>query len=256
MQKEPKAILTISGANVKIASGLFFAGIIFWLGYSLYKDDLVLILPKTKFQWEIAHFHGLVAWFLSGSVFCFAGCLVSCVTIPMNQVLHRWIRNLAWVFFFVGLIIVPIWQTHGKNLPSLTDFFIFVLAIFCSVAFLVTLVNLMVATIPDDWNLFAKHYPPMMRPIGNSYPAFYSRGERVIFTDDGLYFYKIFLARPGHPPFLLPWSSIKSIHKCRGFFRNSYIFKIKDDVAKLELELPETVEQELSELHKHSLIHN
>jgi hypothetical protein len=119
-------------------------------------------------------------------------------------------------------------------------------------------VNLMVATIPDDWNLLAKHYPPPIRPLGNAYSNlhFHSSGQRVIFTDAGLYFYKIFIARPGHPPFLLPWASVKSIHKRQGLFRNSYIFKIKDDVAKLELELPETIEQELSKLHKHSLIHS
>jgi hypothetical protein len=255
--KEPKAKFTISGTNVRIGSGLFFATVIVWLGYSLHRDDLVLVLPITQFQWRTEHFHGLVAWFLSGSIFCFATCLVSCLTIPMNQALHRWTRNSAWVFFFVGLIIVPIWQTHGENLPSLSDFLIGCFLIFCAIAFLITIVNLMVATIPDDWNLFAKHYPPPTRPIGNAYSNlhFRSRGQRVIFSDDGLYFYKTFLARPGHPPFLLPWASVKSIHKCRGLFRNFYIFKIKDAVAKLQLELPEIVEQELSKLQKESLVH-
>ncbi len=141
MHKEPKAKFTISRTKVRIGSGLFFATIIAWLGYSLQKDDLALILPKTKYQWEVAHFHGLVAWFLSGSVLCFAACLVSCAAIPMNQVLHRWTRNFAWVFFVVGLIVVPIWTTHGKNLPSLSDFLFGYLLVVGSIVFVLTLLT-------------------------------------------------------------------------------------------------------------------
>ncbi|HEU6448748.1 MAG TPA: hypothetical protein VFV23_09975 [Verrucomicrobiae bacterium] len=249
--KEPKAKFTISGANVRIISGLFFALVVIWLGYSIYNDDLVL---PTKYR-GLVHFHGHAVWVLSGSILCFATCMVSCLIIPMNQTFHRWTRNFGWGLFVAG-IIVAILETKNPHPPRLSDFLIGCFVVLCCIALFLTAINLMVATIPDDWNLFAKHYPPMARPIGNSYPSFSSRGERVVFSDEGLYFYKIFLARPGHPPFLLPWASVKSIHKCRGFFRNSYVFKIKDDVAKLKLEMPETIEQELSKLHKHSLIHN
>ncbi len=245
---------TISGANVKIGSGLILAIVIVWLGYSLQRDDLVLVLPVTWYQWRVEHFHGLVAWFLSGSIFCFTTCLVTCLTIPLNQALHRWTKYLAWAFFFIGLVIVPIWGTHGKYLPRLSDLLIGCFLVFCGVAFVITLVNLMVATIPDDWNLFVKRYPPRTRPAGNAFFALRPRGQRVIFADDGLYFYKVFFARPGHPPFLLPWASVKRIHKRRGLFRNSYIFEISDDVAKFRLELPETVEPELSKFQKESLI--
>jgi hypothetical protein len=248
--KEPTAKLTISGANVRIGSGIFFAIIIAWLGDSIYHDDLVL---PGRYN-GVVHFNGQAVWILSGSILCFAICMVSCLIMPMNQTFHRWTRNYGWVLFVVG-IIVAIAETKNKHVPQASDFLIGCFFVFFFAASVITLVNLMVATIPDDWNLFAKHYPPRTRPDGNAYPTLRSRGQRVILTDDGLYFYKVFLARPGHPPFLLPWTSVKSIHKCRGLFRNSFIFKIKDAVAKLRLELPEAVEQELSKLKKDSLVH-
>jgi hypothetical protein len=242
--------LIIPASVVRIVSGLFFALVIVWLGYSIYKDDLAL---PTKYS-GLVHFHGQAVWVLSGSILCFVICKVICLIMPINQTFHRWTRNFGWGLFVAG-IIIAIAETKNKHVPKASDLLIGYFFVFCGVAFLIALVNLMVATIPDDWNLFAKHYSPKTRPIGNAYPTLGSHGPKVIFTDDGLYFYKIFLARPGHPPFLLPWISVKRIHKCRGFFRNSYIFEIKDAVAKLRLELPETVEQELSKFQKDGLIH-
>jgi hypothetical protein len=251
MKPEHKHLI-IPGSVVRIVSGLFFALVIVWLGYSIYNDNLVL---PDKYG-RIVRFHGHSVWVLSGSILCFATCMVSCLIIPMNQTFHRWTRNFGWGLFVAGIIVV-IAETKNKHVPQASDFFIGCLVVFCCVAFFITLVNLMVATIPDDWNLFAKHYSSQTRPIGNAYRALDCLGQRVIFTNSGIFFYKIFLARPGHPPFLLPWTSVKRIHKRRGFFRNSYAFEIKDNVAKLKLELPETetVEQELSKLQKNSLIH-
>jgi hypothetical protein len=244
--------LVIPAAVVRIVSGLFFGLVIVWLGYSIYHDDLAL---PSRYSGGV-HFHGHAVWVLSGSFLCFATCMVSCLIMPMNQTFHRWTRNFGWILFAAG-IILAIAETQNKHTPKALDFLIGCIVVFCCVAFLITLINLMVASIPDDWNLFAKHYPSQTRPIGHAYRALDSRGQRVIFTDNGIYFYKIFLIRPGHPPFLLPWASVKKIHKRRGFFRNSYTFEIKDNTAKLKLELPETetFEQEVSKLQKDSLIH-
>jgi hypothetical protein len=209
----------IPAAAVRIVSGLFFALVIVWLGCSISKDDLVLPTRHSR----LVHFHGHAVWILSGSILCFAACMVSCLIIPINQTLHRWTRNFGWGLFVAG-IAVAIAETKNKHVPPTSDFLLGCLVVFCCVAFLVTLVNLMVATIPDDWNLFVKRYSLQTRPAGNAHPTLHALGQRVIFTDDGLFFYKIFLARPGHPPFLLPWASVKGIHKRRGFFRNSYFF--------------------------------
>jgi hypothetical protein len=251
MKSEHKHLI-IPAAVVRIISGLFFAIIIVWLGYSISKDDLAL---PTRYR-GLVHFHGHAVWILSGSILCFAICMVSCLIMPMNQTFHRWTRNFGWTLFAAG-IIVAIAETKNNHTPKVSDFLIGCIVVVCCIVFFITLINLMVASIPDDWNLFAKYYPSQTRPIGNAYRALDCHGQRVIFTDSGIYFYKIFLARPGHPPFLLPWASVNKIHKHRGFFRNSYIFEIKNHVAKLKLELPETetVEQELSKLQKDSLIH-
>jgi len=137
---------------------------------------------------------------------------------------------------------------------------ILVVAIFLSgFAFFWILVCLMVSKIPGGWASFAKHYPVVNRPIGNSYSVlnyWFSRsssgnkGARLIFTDTGIYFYAIFISRLGHPPFLLPWKSVKSVGRRRGFLDDYYQVKIADAAGELRVDLPLKVEQELSRYHK------
>jgi hypothetical protein len=60
----------------------------------------------------------------------------------------------------------------------------------------------------------------------------------------------IFWFRPFHPPFLLPWESVKRIEKVHGVFSNHYLLEIEDAVARVQLELPEKVEHDLARYQK------
>lgn len=149
-------------------------------------------------------------------------------------------------------------------LPSSSDLCAFVVMIFGSLS-LFAFISLMAGTIPGGWGDFAKHYRAEIRPSGNAYSALgcwwwdrsfsryiygRSRGLRVILTDAGIYFYRLSLSRVGHPPFLLPWASVKHIWNGYGILGKYYILEIEDAAGKFRLKLPRKIEYELAKYQK------
>jgi hypothetical protein len=123
------------------------------------------------------------------------------------------------------------------------------------------LICLISSRAPGGWGSFAKQHPVGNRPVGNAYALLSCqfsksaasrgiKGVRVIFSDTGVYFYVIFLSRPGHPPFLLPWGSVKSVRKKYGFLGDYYRLHIKDAAGEFNVDLPLNAEQGLSKYHK------
>jgi hypothetical protein len=105
------------------------------------------------------------------------------------------------------------------------------------------------------WNSFAVRYPAQTRPEGTAHNspsawfgtflARYSNVVRVVFTDAGVYFYAQFLFRAFHPPFLVPWESVKRIEKKRLLFWFRYRMDIEDSAGEIHLILPVNIEREL-----------
>ena len=111
------------------------------------------------------------------------------------------------------------------------------------------------------WHSFATRYPARIRPGGTVYNspaswfgiifASYRNVIRVIFTDTGVYFYAMFLFRAFHPPFLVPWHSVKCVEKKKGLFGPRYRLDIKDAAGEIHVLLPEKVEHDLSRYCSH-----
>jgi hypothetical protein len=137
------------------------------------------------------------------------------------------------------------------------DFWVFVVIIFSGI-FLFVLVSLADAQAAGGWASFAKRYPAHIRPAGNAYSVsswrycnLYDNGFfgglwlRVIFTDSGIYCFKTFHRRFAHPPFLLPWASVKRIEK-----GNEFVVEVEDAAGVLSLYLPRKVEYDLFRYYK------
>jgi hypothetical protein len=105
------------------------------------------------------------------------------------------------------------------------------------------------------WHAFATRYPMQARPSGTAYNspsswfgiifACYRNVVRVVFTDAGVYFYAMFLFRAFHPPFLVPWQSVKRVEKKDGFFGPRFRLDIEDAAGEIHVVLPRKVENEL-----------
>jgi hypothetical protein len=105
------------------------------------------------------------------------------------------------------------------------------------------------------WNSFAERYPALTRPRGMAYRspstwfgsifARYGNVVHVIFTDAGVYFYTSFLFRAFHPPFLVPWESVKRVEKKRVLFWSRYRIDIQDSSGEIHVILPVSVENVL-----------
>jgi hypothetical protein len=109
------------------------------------------------------------------------------------------------------------------------------------------------------WRSFSNRYPAQTRPAGSAYNSpsswfgvlgHYHNVVRVVFTDAGVYFYVMFLFRAFHPPFLVPWESVKRIEMKNGFFGSYYWLEIADAAGRVRLRLPRTIEQDLSRYQK------
>lgn len=109
------------------------------------------------------------------------------------------------------------------------------------------------------WNSFAKRYRAKHRPPGGGHDVisgwilkFHSSGNglQVIFSDDGIYLYKKFPFRIGSPPLLVPWKSVKSVQKGQGLFGEYYIVEIEDPAGSFLLNLPKTIENDLSKYYQ------
>jgi len=134
------------------------------------------------------------------------------------------------------------------------DFWVIV-AIILGGVFLVVLFSFAEAQATGGWGSFAKRYPAPTRPAGEAYSVLswricnvYDPGRclRVIFTDTGIYFYMTFFRRLAHPPFLVPWESVKRVESSRRF----YVLEIEDAAGGFRLELPRSVEYDLSRYQK------
>src|SRR5437016_4404327 len=132
------------------------------------------------------------------------------------------------------------------------DFWTIVIIVLGAV-YVVVLVALMDSKVTGGWGSFAKRYPAQARPEGNAYSVLSccfcnvynrARGIRVIFTDTGIFFYMTFLSRLAHPPFLLPWESVKRVEKRHGFSGEYYIMEIKDAAGTFRLDLNRNIEQD------------
>ena len=58
------------------------------------------------------------------------------------------------------------------------------------------------------------------------------------------------LFRAFHPPFLVPWASVRRIEKADGPFRQVYRMDIEDTVGEIHVLLPTSMEQELFRYHR------
>jgi len=113
------------------------------------------------------------------------------------------------------------------------------------------------------WHSFATRYPARSRPVGQVYNspitsfgnllANYRNVVQVVFTDSGVYLYAMFLFRAFHPPFLVPWDSVKRVEKRKGFFVTRYQLDIEDAAGEIHLLLPLKVEEDLFRFYKRDL---
>jgi len=111
------------------------------------------------------------------------------------------------------------------------------------------------------WQLFAARYRATERPEGRAYnvPFFnfgsllptYRNAARIIFTHQGIHFYMLFLFRPFHPPFLVPWSSVSSIHPLFGLMSSNYYeITIDDQAGRIRLQVHKKAEKDFTAYHK------
>jgi hypothetical protein len=109
------------------------------------------------------------------------------------------------------------------------------------------------------WRSFSSRYPAHIRPSGIAYNSpsswfgilgHYHNVVRVVFTDAGVYCYVLFLFRAFHPPFLVPWESVRRVEKKDGFFGSYYWVEIENDAGRVRLRLPAKIEDDLSRYHK------
>jgi hypothetical protein len=80
--------------------------------------------------------------------------------------------------------------------------------------------------------------------------ACYRNVVRVVFTDAGVYFYAMFLFRAFHPPFLVPWQSVKRVEKKEGFFGHRYRLDIEDAAGEIHVRLPGKAGHDLFKYYK------
>jgi hypothetical protein len=137
------------------------------------------------------------------------------------------------------------------NIQLPPDFW-FIVAIILGGVFLVVLSFFAEAHATGGWASFAKRYPAPARPTGKAYSVQgwricnvndYGNFLRVIFTDAGIYFYMTLPRRVAHPPFLLPWESVKRIESARTFY-------VLDIAGSIRLDLSAKVKYDLERYQK------
>jgi hypothetical protein len=111
------------------------------------------------------------------------------------------------------------------------------------------------------WRSFALRYAAPTRPVAKAYNspasnlnnnllASYRNVVRVVFTEAGIYFYVLFLFRAFHPPFLVPWESVRRAKKVDGFWGSHYRIDIVDSAGEILVLLPTKVEHDLFRHYK------
>jgi hypothetical protein len=110
------------------------------------------------------------------------------------------------------------------------------------------------------WRSFSSRYPAESRPPGPAYSSpktwfgtlrgSYRNSVRIVLTDAGVYFSVLPLFRAFHPPFLVPWASVRRIEKQDGPFRQSYRLDIEDAAGEIHVVLPTSIENDLFRYHR------
>lgn len=138
-----------------------------------------------------------------------------------------------------------------------------VVVIMCGFGVLAILISYADAYARGGWSSFAKRYPAPTQPPGKAHTLsgwtycnvhWNARGLRVIVTDAGIYFYMLFYRRLAHPPFLVPWESVKGVKKEGGFMGEYSVLEIEDAAGRLKLDLSEEIAHELARRGKLSHI--
>jgi hypothetical protein len=116
---------------------------------------------------------------------------------------------------------------------------VFFVVLWCSVGFIISRFG---------WHAFAKRYPVHEKPAGIRYTASkswfgsnlasYRNVVRVAFTENGIHCSVMLPFRAFHPPFLLPWASVKSVERKEGFFFGRVRLNIEDACGEMHLLLP------------------
>ena len=126
-------------------------------------------------------------------------------------------------------------------------------------AIMFVVISFLDAQAKGGWSSFAKRYPAQTRPAGKAYSLpgwtycnvhWNARGLRVIFTDTGIYFSMLFYRRLAHPPFLIPWESVKGIKKKHGLLGERCVLEIEDTAGKIWLDLSDELEHVLARYQK------
>ncbi len=126
-------------------------------------------------------------------------------------------------------------------------------------AIMFVVISFLDAQAKGGWSSFVKRYPAQTRPAGKAHSVpswtycdvhWNARGLRVIFSDSGIYFYMLFYRRLAHPPFLIPWESVKRVKKEHGVFGEYSVLEIEDAAGKLRLDLSHELEHILARYQK------
>jgi hypothetical protein len=104
------------------------------------------------------------------------------------------------------------------------------------------------------WHHFAEKYPAPTPPSGKAFDVpsakfgrfcEYLNWVRVVFTEQGVYFYVAFPYKMSHAPFLLPWDGVR-IEKRKDFLLGEYfLLDVNEDAGRIHLWLPGKVEPEV-----------
>jgi hypothetical protein len=138
---------------------------------------------------------------------------------------------------------------HLQTSPLLFAFFFVVLWV--CVSFVISRMG---------WHSFAERYPAQNKPMGAAYNspsswfatifASYRNVVRVVFTEAGIYFSVMFPFRAFHPPFLVPWASVKRVERKDGVFVSRLRIDIEDNCGEIHVMLPIKVERDFYTYYK------
>ncbi|MEZ0274820.1 MAG: hypothetical protein ACAH88_07930 [Roseimicrobium sp.] len=105
------------------------------------------------------------------------------------------------------------------------------------------------------WLWFGRKYPAGDWPTGKvhrvpsvkfEFFGSYRNMVRVVFAEEGIYFFAPFFLRPFHAPFLLPWESVRRVKKKGGFTpAKRVVVEVEDAEGPIRLWFPSAAEQDL-----------
>jgi hypothetical protein len=151
---------------------------------------------------------------------------------------------------------------HGKLSPHLMTIFFVVIASaknprtmgFETLLFPLIFVSLWMVigyvVARSGWSSFASRYASRLIPNGVGYRSphatlgdsfsRYSNAITLVPTDSGIHFSVLFLFRAFHPPFLLPWSSLRRVERLDGIFIRGYLLHIQDSAGSMRIRVKDS----------------